>query len=467
MNIFERDFEVPCIRGHHGLIPYFAEATAAHLKPGEVPVRFVVTATDGVRYRCELGVMADLQPWQGRPLPRSIFEFRRRAVDNTGAFNAVMLVPTGIGAEIGGHAGDAGSAARLLAAACDTLITHPNVVNASDINELPENGLYVEGSVICRLLMGTAGLARVRQNRVLFVCDSHEDSNFTDAAINSLNAARACYGLSCPRIVQLDPTVTLKAQFTGAGRASGRVERMESLINALDKYRAEYDAVALATVIQVPKEWHITYFESDGKMVNPWGGVEAIFTHAVSLLYDLPSAHSPMLESHEIEELEPGLVDPRMAAEAVSYTFLQCIFKGLQRSPRIISDPEAMRQPGVLTAADVSCLVIPEGCVGLPVLAALEQGIPVIAVRENKNLMRNDTAALPWTPGQYHVVDNYLEATGLMCALRAGLAPESVRRPIQLAPTVILGEKDVETDYMVEREDEADNVQELKLAVGA
>ena len=185
MNIFERDFEVPCIRGHHGLIPYFAEATAAHLKPGEVPVRFVVTATDGVRYRCELGVMADLQPWQGRPLPRSIFEFRRRAVDNTGAFNAVMLVPTGIGAEIGGHAGDAGSAARLLAAACDTLITHPNVVNASDINELPENGLYVEGSVICRLLMGTAGLARVRQNRVLFVCDSHEDSNFTDAAINS------------------------------------------------------------------------------------------------------------------------------------------------------------------------------------------------------------------------------------------------------------------------------------------
>ncbi len=79
--------------------------------------------------------------------PRSIFEFVPRTVENTDDFNVVMIVPTGIGAEIGGHAGDAAPTARLLAGACDTLITHPNVVNASDINELPENGLYVEGSV--------------------------------------------------------------------------------------------------------------------------------------------------------------------------------------------------------------------------------------------------------------------------------------------------------------------------------
>ncbi|MCZ6820872.1 MAG: DUF3326 domain-containing protein, partial [Calditrichaeota bacterium] len=41
----------------------------------------------------------------------------------------------------------------LLASCCDQLITHPNVVNASDINELPANAHYVEGSVLCRLLM--------------------------------------------------------------------------------------------------------------------------------------------------------------------------------------------------------------------------------------------------------------------------------------------------------------------------
>ena len=85
-----------------------------------------------------------------------------------------MLVPTGIGAVVGGHAGDAAPAARLLAACADLLITHPNVVNAADINEMTENTLYVEGSVITRLMMGTAGLAPRRSNRILTIIDDHE-----------------------------------------------------------------------------------------------------------------------------------------------------------------------------------------------------------------------------------------------------------------------------------------------------
>ena len=50
-----------------------------------------------------------------------------------------------------------------------------------------------------------------------------------------------------------------------------------------------------------------------------------------------------MIESEEIESIDPGIVDPRMAAEAVSLTFLQSILKGLKRSPRIESDPRAMQ----------------------------------------------------------------------------------------------------------------------------
>lgn len=425
----------------------------AEIRPHECPVRFVVTATENGSYHCELGVLQGTDALSQK-LPSSIFEFRRRHVENIEKFNVVMLVPTGIGAEIGGHAGDAGSAAKLLASTCDQLITHPNVVNASDINELPENGLYVEGSVIARLLMGTAGLARVRKNRVLFICDQHEDPAFTDAAVNSLNAARACYGLDCPRIVQLHPSVGLKAIYTNSGRAGGQVDSLEAVLGAMEKYRGEYDAVALASVISVPKEWHAEYFSSDGNMVNPWGGVEAIFTHTLSLLTDIPTAHSPMLESEEIEREEPGVVDPRMAAEAVSYTFLQCIFKGLQRSPRIVTQKEAMEQPGVITASDISVVVMPEGCVGLPVLAALEQGIQVIAVRENRNLMRNNTAELPWAPGQYLVVENYLEAAGLLMAMQAGIAPQSVRRPIPVAQTDIYGVPRVYEDEEDDEEEE-------------
>jgi len=78
----------------------------------------------------------------------------------------------------------------------------------------------------------------------------------------------------------------------------------------------------------------------------------------------------------------------------------------------------------------VSCLVMPDKCVGLPTLAALEQGIPVIAIRENDNLMQNDLQALPWAPGQLHLVENYWEAVGVMTALKSGITPSSLRRPL-------------------------------------
>ena len=84
----------------------------------------------------------------------------------------------------------------------------------------------------------------------------------------------------------------------------------------------------------------------------------------------------------------------------------------------------------MFTASDVSCLVIPDGCLGLPTLAALEQGIPVIAVRENRNKMKNDLSSLPWASGQFHQLENYWEAAGVIAAMRAGIDPVSVRRPL-------------------------------------
>ena len=129
------------------------------------------------------------------------------------------------------------------------LIVHPNVVNASDINEMPENALYVEGSVICRLLMGTAGLQRVRSNRVLVVIDRHEEIAYSNAAINAVNAARACYGFDCPRIVMLDPPVKLVSEYTSTGRAAGRVDNLSEFLDGIRPYLPEADAIAVSSVI--------------------------------------------------------------------------------------------------------------------------------------------------------------------------------------------------------------------------
>ncbi len=441
MLLIEREFEVA--RGHEQLLAHFREAVEGAIGPNEFPIRFAVTKTDKGNFHCELGILTS-PPAGAFGENDSIFAFRKRKYESQDSFNAVMLVPTGIGAEIGGHAGDACPVAKLLSSVCDTLITHPNVVNASDINEMPSNSLYVEGSVISDLMMGMCGLVPVRSNRVLLLIDKHKEKQISTATINAVSAARASLGLDCPAVVEIDPPLVMRARYTTSGMAVGRVEGLERVCEVLDQYEGQYDALGLASVIDVPSEYHTEYFQKAGQMVNPWGGVEAMLTHAITKLYGIPAAHSPMFESSSIANLDVGVVDPRMSAEAVSACFLHCILKGLHDSPRVTRDSGLFQNTDVLTAENLSCLVIPDGCVGLPTLAAMEQGIPVIAVRQNKNRMQNRLSELPFGSNGLITVDNYLEAAGVIAAMKAGVSLQSIQRP--LAHTVVVADKIEATD---------------------
>ena len=397
------------------------------LQPGEDPIRVAVTNSGGQEWSCEVGVRV------GGKDHASVFGFRKRGSENADSFNAVMLVPTGIGAEIGGHAGDAAPAACLLASVCDALVTHPNVLNASDLIHVPGNVLYAEGSAISQMLMGCSWLVPVRRNRLLVIVQAHEDHAFSDATINAVNAARAYYGVNIAGIVMIDSSFRMIGQYTASGSALGEVQGIQHVWDILDARAGEFDAVALSSVIDVPLEYHHDYYELEGDMVNPWGGVEALLTHAITMKYGVPAAHSPMFESREIATLDLGIVDPRMAAEVVSLTFLQSVLRGLQRSPRIASQ---LVERSAIGAEDIDCLVIPDGCIGLPTLAALEQGITVMAVKENINIMKNDLTILPWNKDQFIQVDNYWEAAGVLAAMKTGLDPLTIRRPLYQAGVV-------------------------------
>jgi len=431
MHLYEEEIRVPAAPGHHNMLGHISEQVGSYMRSkAAIPIRLVVTKSDDDSYYCEIGAISGDLPHDCER-PESIFRFHSRRLASVDQFNVVHLVPTGIGAEIGGHAGDATPTAKLLASVCDTLVTHPNVVNASDIIDIPDNALYVEGSVICRLLMGTIGLQPTRANSLLVLMDAHETPLFNNAVVNSVSGARASYGLRA-EVVKLEPKMRMAWHEARSGRAAGRIDQLKPLLQALSEHAGRFDAMAITSVIDVPRNFHDDYFRLEGAMINPWGGVEALLTHATSILYDMPSAHSPMFESLNIANSDPGVVDPRMAAEAVSLTFLQCILKGLHRSPRIVTDRDTLLRESVLTVEDISCLIIPDGCIGLPTLAALEQGIPVIAVEENANVMKNDLGALPWKPNTFFRARNYWEATGLLAALKIGIAPESVRRPLRL-----------------------------------
>ena len=280
MLLRELELDLPIALARSNAVAQIRSAIRFRLPSNFKPIRFAITKSSADRVSCTISGLEAL-PELGSLSDISIFDFSPRKYENTSQFNVVFLVPTGIGAEIGGHAGDATPTARLLAQTCDTLILHPNVVNASDINEMPSNSLYVEGSVITRLLLGTIGLAPTRANRVLVIIDAHKDDMFVNAAINAVSAARTSYGLVCPEVIKLYPPVMMKSEFTGFGTAAGEINGLERVFTVLEEQKGEYDAVAISSVISVPKEFHQGYFDAAGKMVNPWGGVEAMLTHAV------------------------------------------------------------------------------------------------------------------------------------------------------------------------------------------
>lgn len=377
----------------------------------EILIRFVVEKVSWGRIYCSINTIIGKFPSCAHSVICSLDTLKELRYDDK--FRVALVIPTGLGASVGGHAGDGGATARLMASVCDQLVTHPNVVNASDINEMTDNTLYVEGYTLTQYLLGNIGLQEVRQNRVLVVVDGSADSIYVTAAINVVNAARATYGLNCPEVVVLKKPFTMKTGWSTEDRAAGIVEGMDELFSVLQDRNGTYDVVAITSLIKISNEARTKYYERGG--VNPWGGVEAMLTHSISHCFKIPCAHAPMMESQEIEMLDLGIVDPRFAAEAVSLTYFPCVLKGLHRAPRITK-----------ISPDVSCLVIPKCCLGVPTLAAHERGIPIIAVNDQLEVGNVDCTEYV----DAVVVDNYIEAAGAVAALRAGISIETLRRPM-------------------------------------
>ena len=319
----------------------------------------------------------------------------------------VLIIPTGLGATIGGNAGDGNPVAKLIAQCCDTLITHPNVVNASDINEMTENTLYVEGSMLDRLLRGEISLRPVkRYNKILVVANPP----LYEETINAVSAARATIGVHA-EILELSVPLRMVATIRD-GVATGGIHKVDNLLS--DISARHFDALAIHTPVEVHRDVALDYYRNGG--VNPWGGVEAKLSKLVSNAIHKPVAHAP-LDTIDPDDKELFLVfkervQPRIAAEAISNCYLHSVLKGLHRAPQIGTEKD-------LTSEDVDFLLSPFGCWGEPHEACWKKGIPVISVQENT--VHNPLA------GSDIIVKNYLEAAGLIMSMRAGVHPESVR----------------------------------------
>ncbi len=322
--------------------------------------------------------------------------------------NVVFIVPTGIGAEIGGHSGDATPAAKLIASLCDVLFTHPNVVNASDINEMSENMLYVEGSILDRFLEGQIGLEEVYSNKILLVVNEIKPE-----IINAVSAARVTIGAGI-EIIELRVPLKMTASVLPSGKASGEIYNLDEAVQQVSKY--DFDVLVINTPIDADDDEAREYLLKNGG-TNPWGGVEAKLSKAMSEKLNKPVIHAPVENSKTIRMLNE-VVDPRKAAEMVSYCFLHCCLKGAHIAPRI-----SLRDSAYWNI-DIDFLVSPIKVVGRPHIACSKVGIPVIAVEENKTVLDDGM------PSSFIIAKNYLEVAGIISAKRAGVSIASVRRPL-------------------------------------
>ncbi len=352
--------------------------------------------------------------------PRS----RSRASPN---FGVVQVVPTGIGCELGGYAGDACPSTNLLAAAADMVITHPNAVNASDLNEMADNVLYVEGRALDDFLLGHVGLRPVRSNRVATFVDPTGGA-LVDDVLHVLDAARAVKGIDCADCMILDRPPGVEIAWSEAGCAVGTVSDPEAFLDAVAELLADgADAIGGVSVISgVTREQFAAHL--DGDAPNPSGGVEAIITHLITKVFGVPTAHAPLPYYTDIKD--PSARNPRAAAEFVSTPHYFCVLKGLARAPRLVRIPSpGDAAPDLVTLDGVGAVVVPADALGgVPALVAEYHDIPLIAVAENRTVldMTNERMQMP----NVIPVASYAEAAGVVLALRSGISLESIGRPL-------------------------------------
>ncbi len=328
-----------------------------------------------------------------------------------------FIIPTGIGCEMGGHAGDATPALKLIAAVSDLVITHPNVVNASDIMELPSNAWYVEGNQLDLHLEGEIELLPVTSNKILVAVNPP----VRPETINAVNAARVILGAEI-EMVELQKPLIMEAKFNEDGTAGGRYENAIDLINQVRKHN--FDALAIATPIKFPPEKQIEYFRFDGD-VNPWGAIEAKVSKFIARAIMKPCAHAPIeTDAPEIKQFNE-VVDPRKGAEMVSFAFLHCVLKGLFTAPRIEKFDTDLGDMGIDTFPKYVDVLVSPMCYGAPHKICNQRGISIIYVAEN-------TTKSPIGPALKErdvVVANYEEAAGTIAAIKAGISKESLHRP--------------------------------------
>ena len=343
-------------------------------------------------------------------------------------YTVMLIVPTGIGAAIGGYAGDALPTARAISQVCDRLITHPNVMNGAQLYWNLPNTLYTEGYALDQFAAGHWNLRPVHQNKIGLLIDCGTEPDLIARHLQAADAARATLGLTLTDYVLTDEPLNVGIQSAESGATWGTIGNPDSLLRAADKLINQAGATAIAVIARFPEDLpeNALHDYRHGHGVDPLAGAEAVISHLIVRHFKIPCAHAPALSPLELDLS----ISPKSAAEELGHTFLPCVLVGLSRAPQFaLVDSMAANsfdrpQLTDIHRNQVNALVLPESACGGSALLHLSQtSTQISTVREN-------TSRMQVTPADLGIrsisVNSYLEAIGVLVAHRSGISLDSL-----------------------------------------
>ncbi len=349
-------------------------------------------------------------------------------------YTAILIIPTGVGAAIGGYAGDALPVAKAMAEVCDVLITHPNVLNGAMLYWNLPNTLYVEGYGIDKFAAGSWGLQPVHQNKIGLIFDKGIEPDLRLRNIQAADAARATLGLNLTDYVITDAPLNVELRSAASGASWGTIGNPDSLLRAAEVLINSSGANAIAVVARFPdnldEEAEQNYREGNG--VDLIAGAEAVISHLIVREFQIPCAHSPTFSPPPLD----ANLSPRSAAEELGYTFLPSVLVGLSRAPQFITGKSnQFPNNSDIWVNQIDAVVVPANACGSSALLSLSQNkCQIITVEENQTQMQ-----VPPQPLGIKTISasSYLEAIGILAADKAGVNPSVLSSTIfSLQPLV-------------------------------
>ena len=334
-------------------------------------------------------------------------------------FTVVLIVPTGVGAAIGGYAGDALPVAKAVASISDLLITHPNVLNGAQLYWSLDNVYYVEGYGLDRFAAGKWGLNPVRQNKIGLLLDKAIEPELLLRHVQAADATRATLGLSLTDYVVTDAPLEVELRVAESGASWGTIGNPGSLLRAADKLIHQAGAEAIAVVARFPDDDDSIELQNyrHGSGVDCLAGAEAVISHLIVRNFGIPAAHAPALKPLPVDPE----VSPRAAAEELGYTFLPCVLVGLNRAPQFVTQAKLFSAE-TIRGSSVNAVIVPySACGGSAMMSFANSATEIIAVTNNSTQINVPPEPLGIKVTQ---VNSYLEALGILVARKAGIDPQ-------------------------------------------